>query len=99
MTAWTSNELSTIGAVEEIKLAPLRSDSTLRKGVTIWVVQRCDDLYVRSWRGRSGTWFRAAHARHEGHIQAGGIKKDVTFVEETAWKRGTTLKLVPRATT
>jgi hypothetical protein len=23
--------------------------------------------------------------RHEGHIQAGGIDKDVTFVEETAF--------------
>jgi hypothetical protein len=82
-TSWTSDELSTIGAVEEIELAPLRSDGTLRKGVTIWIVRHGDNLYVRAWRGRGGAWFRAAQARHAGHIRARGIEKDVTFVEET----------------
>jgi hypothetical protein len=83
MTAWTSDELRTIGAAEELELAPLRSDGTLRKPVTIWVIRHGDDLYVRSWRGRGGAWFRAAQARHAGRIRAGGIAKDVTFVEET----------------
>ena len=82
MTTWRSDELSTIGAADELELAPRRGDGTLRKGVTIWVVRVGDDLYVRSWRGRSGAWFRAVQAHHEGHIQAGGIEKDVTFVEE-----------------
>ena len=54
----------------------------MRKGVAIWVVRVGDDLYIRSWRGRNGAWFRAAQVRHEGHIQAGGVEKDVTFVEE-----------------
>ena len=83
MSTWTSNDLTTIGAAEEMELAPLRSDSTLRKRITIWVVRHGDDLYVRSWRGRGGSWFRAAQARHEGHIRADGVEKDVTFVEET----------------
>ena len=50
--------------------------------MTIWVVRAGDDLYVRSWRGRDGAWYRAAQARREGHISAGGVEKDVTFVEE-----------------
>lgn len=83
MTAWTTDELSTIGVADELELAPLRSDGTLRKPVTIWVVRVGDDLYVRSWRGRGGSWFRAAQARHAGRIRAGGVEKDVTFVEET----------------
>lgn len=83
MTAWTSDELSRIGAADELEIAPLRRDGTLRKGVTIWVVRVGDDLYVRSWRGRGGAWFRAAQASHAGHIRAGGVEKDVTFVEET----------------
>jgi hypothetical protein len=83
MTAWTSDELSTIGGADELELAPLRGDGTLRKGVTIWVVRHGGDLYIRSYRGRSSAWFRAAQARHEGHIRAGGVEKDVTFVEET----------------
>ncbi len=83
MTTWTSDELDTIGTADELEIAPLQHDGTLRKGVTIWVVRHGDDLYVRSWRGRSGAWFRGTQARHEGRIRAGGIEKDVTFVEET----------------
>ena len=82
MSAWTSNELTTIGAADELTIAPLRPDGTLRKGVPIWVVRVGDDLYVRSWRGHGGAWFRAARSRHEGHIRAGGVEKDVTFVEQ-----------------
>jgi hypothetical protein len=84
MTAWTTDELSTIGAVEEIELAPLRSDGTLRKGVTIWVVRHGDDLYVRAWRGRDGAWFRGAQQTQEGHIRAGGVDKHVTFVDASS---------------
>jgi hypothetical protein len=82
MTTWTSDELSKIGAAEELEIASLRRDGTLRNPVTIWVVRIGDDLYVRSYRGRGGAWFRGAQERHEGHIQAGGVEKDVTFVEE-----------------
>ena len=83
MTAWTSEELSKIGTAEELEIASLRRDGTLRKPVTIWVVRVGDDLYVRSVNGRTSAWFRGAQVRHEGHIQAGGVDKDVTFVEET----------------
>jgi hypothetical protein len=83
MTAWTSNELNKIGTADELEIAPLRRDGTLRNPVTIWVVRLGDDLYVRSYGGRGGSWFRAAQARHEGRIRAGGVEKDVTFVEES----------------
>jgi hypothetical protein len=82
MTTWTSDELRKIEAAEELELASLRHDGTLRNAVTIWVVRVGDDLYVRSWKGRTGRWFRASQVRHEGHIQAGGVHKDVTFVVE-----------------
>jgi hypothetical protein len=81
MTAWTSEELTTIGAADELELASLRRDGTLRKPVTIWVVRHGDDLYVRSVNGRTAAWFRGTQARHEGRIWAGGVEKDVTFVE------------------
>ena len=83
MTAWTSDQLSTIGGADALELAPRRGNGTLRKGVTIGVVRVGDDLYVRSCRGHDGAWFRAAQAHHEGRIRAGGVAKDVTFVEET----------------
>jgi hypothetical protein len=81
MTAWTSEELNKIGTTEELQIAPLRRDGTLRKPVTIWVVRHGDDLYVRSVNGRTSAWFRGTQVRREGRIQAGGIDKDVTFVD------------------
>jgi hypothetical protein len=81
MTTWTSDELTKIGTAEELEIASLRRDGTLRKPVTIWVVRLGDDLYVRSVNGRTSTWFRGTQERHEGHIQAGGVAKDVTFVD------------------
>jgi hypothetical protein len=84
MTTWTSDELKKIGTAEELQVSSLRRDGTLRKPVTIWVVRLGNDLYVRSVNGRTGAWFRGTQVRHEGHMRAGGVAKDVTFVEEAA---------------
>ena len=83
MTVWTKNELNRVGAAEELEIASLREDGTLRKSVTIWLVRLGDDLYVRPMYGRASVWFRGTQVRHAGHIQAGGIDKDVTFVDES----------------
>ena len=82
MTTWTSNELNKIDVAEELRIASLREDGTLRNPVTIWMVRVGDDIYVRSVNGRNSAWFRGVQTRHEGHIRAGGVDKDVTFVEE-----------------
>jgi hypothetical protein len=83
MTTWTSDELNKIGKAEELQIASLRNDGPLRKPVTIWVVRLGDDLYVRSVNGRTSSWFRGVQTRYEGQIRAGGIVKDVTFVEDS----------------
>ena|SRR5436853_557555 len=82
MATWTKDELHKIAAAEDLELASLRRDGTLSNAVTIWVVRVGDDLYVRSWKGDGGAWFRATQGRHEGHIKAGGVGKDVTFVAQ-----------------
>jgi hypothetical protein len=81
MTAWTNDELTRIATADELQIAPRRRDGTLRNPRTIWVVRHGDDLYVRSVNGRTSAWFRGAQVRHEGHIQAGGVDKDVRLVE------------------
>jgi hypothetical protein len=81
MAAWTSDELSRIGSAEELQLASQRPDGSLRSPVTIWVVRDGDDLYVRSMNGRAGAWFQGTQSRHQGHIQAGGVDKDVSFLD------------------
>jgi len=80
MTAWTRDELPKVARAEELEITSLRPDGTLRKLVTIWVVREGDSLYVRSVKGPTGAWFRGTQERHEGRIRAGGVEKDVTFV-------------------
>jgi hypothetical protein len=81
MTDWHADELSAIEGAEEVRIAGRRQDGTLRAATTIWVVRDGDAVYVRSVRGASGGWYRGARARHEGHIRAGGIDRDVKFVD------------------
>jgi hypothetical protein len=77
---WTSDELDRVGAAEEIRIASMRSDGTLRRPTTVWVVREGDDLYIRSVYGPDSSWFRGTQVRHAGHISAGGVEKDVSFV-------------------
>jgi hypothetical protein len=84
MTPWTNDELTGIGTAEELDIASLQADGTLGKPTTIWVVRVGDDLYVRPVNGRNGAWFRGTQVRHEGLINAGGVDKDVNFVDVDA---------------
>jgi len=81
MSNWSGDELSKLGDAEEVQIASVGRDDTLRKPVTTWVIRHGDDLYVRSVRGGSGHWFRGAQEKHEGRIRAGRVQKDVTFVD------------------
>ena len=81
MAAWTSDELNKIGGAEELRMASLRRDGTLRQPVTMWVVRHGDDLYIRAINGRERGWFRGTQTRQAGRIQAGGVDKEVAFVD------------------
>ncbi|MFN8467862.1 MAG: DUF2255 family protein [Caldilineaceae bacterium] len=83
MAAWTENELARVGTAEELEIAPYRPDGTLRNPVPIWVVRAGSNLYVRSYKGQGGAWFRAVLASHVGQIRAAGLEKEVTFVAES----------------
>jgi hypothetical protein len=80
-TAWTADELNRIGAAHELRLTIHRPDDTLRNPVTIWVVRVGADLYVRSWRGPSGSWYRGARTRGAAHASAGGVEKEIGLVD------------------
>ncbi len=81
MTDWSADELKKVGAAEELQIAPLGPDGSQRRWVTIWVVQVEEGLFIRSYTGRSGTWYRAALASHHARIRAGGVEKDVGLVK------------------
>ncbi|MBL8096653.1 MAG: DUF2255 family protein [Anaerolineales bacterium] len=81
MSSWTREEAQRVGDADELEIASLREDGSLRKFVIIWVVRLGDDVYVRSVKGRESWWFTGVQTRHEGRIKAGGVEKDVAFVE------------------
>ncbi|ROZ98242.1 DUF2255 family protein [Gordonia sp. OPL2] len=80
---WTDDELKRVGDADELQVSSYRSDGTLRPFVTIWVVRTGDNLYIRSAYGRENGWYRRAVTSGRGQIRAGGVEKDVTFVEPT----------------
>ncbi|MYS57158.1 DUF2255 family protein [Streptomyces sp. SID6013] len=79
MTGWNDTDLDEIGAAEELDLESERGDGTLRAPVTMWVVRAGDRLYVRSVKGTDGPWYQGTRTRHQGRIQAAGVRADVTF--------------------
>jgi hypothetical protein len=81
VAAWTSDELSRVGGADELQITSLRRDGTVSSTRTIWVVPYGEDLYVRSVNGPTAAWFRGTQVRHEGHISAGGVDRDVTFAD------------------
>lgn len=52
--------------------------------MTIWIVRVGDDLYVRSAYAQRSAWFRAVQVRHGGLVRAGGVEKDVIFMDADA---------------
>ena len=97
MSEWTTEELSKIETAEELNIASMQRDGTLRKPVTIWVVRHGDQIYVRSVGGPNGRWFRGTQTRHRGHIRAGGVAKDVSFVSVDAADVGEEIDAAYRA--
>ena len=88
MPTWNPDELTRIGAAEELQLASLRPDGTLRRYVTMWVVRVGDELYVRSAYGPNNPWYRRAKASGVGRIRAGGLERGVTFADAPADSHG-----------
>ena len=87
MSGWSESELATIATADEIHLAPDRADHRPGSTVPIWVVRVGDDLYVRSYRGPSGSWYRRARRTGSGRIRVGGVDHAVRFTAADAGVR------------
>ncbi len=100
MSTWTSDELDKIGEAEELDLASVRRDGTIRRPVTVWVVRDGDDIYVRSVNGRNASWFRGAKptTKRASAYEAKYRRRYPTIVPSIVapGARAATLKLVPR---
>jgi hypothetical protein len=81
MTAWTDQELTRVGAVEELRLSSDRPDGNLRPFVTTWTVPADYGIYIRSPYGRDNGGFRVALASGTGRIRPRSVERDVRFQE------------------
>jgi hypothetical protein len=81
MSTWTTDELDRIGAAEELEITTTRADGTPRRRIPIWAVRVGDELFIRSYRGTDGAWYRHASGTGHAHIGAGGVERDVTVAE------------------
>ena len=79
MSGWSQADLATIGEADEIEVAPHRADRTAGSWVPIWVVCVGDELYVRSYRGPTGTWYRRARRTGHGRIRVANTEHTVGF--------------------
>jgi hypothetical protein len=81
---WNPDDLQVIGAANELTVAPTRADGSVGSYTTISVVRVGDDLYVRSYRGPAGGWYRAAQRSRQGRILAGAVERNVRFEQPPA---------------
>jgi hypothetical protein len=71
-TNWTNEQMDVLERAGEIDIAPLREDGDPGRPTTIWLVRVDNDLYVRSYRGPEGHWYRAATRAGRGRVSVSG---------------------------
>ena len=81
MTTWTDTDLAHFGDAQEVRIAGMRRDGSLRSPVIVWVVRDGEELYTRSVNGPDAAWFRGAQLRHRGQLSASGVVAHVDFVD------------------
>ncbi len=84
MTEWTDDQLDRVGAADQLEIASVRDDGSLRPFTTVWVVRIGDELYVRSAYGPENGWYRRARQAGVGRIKSAGVIRDVAFVDVPA---------------
>ena len=76
--AWSVDELELIAKADELEIATIRKDGTLRRWVTIWVVCVDEQVYVRTWYRRENGWYGRVLDSRRARIRLPGLEADVT---------------------
>ncbi len=87
-SVWPGDMLDRFGSADEIEVSTRCEDGSLRGFVPIWIVTVDHALYVRSYRGHAGAWYRHATSRPAGAIRTNGQRADVTFTPIDPRQRG-----------
>ncbi len=51
-------DAQTLGELRDVQEVAIRTEKHPKSAVVIWVVVADDEVFVRSWRGAKGRWYR-----------------------------------------
>ena len=73
MSTWREDAIRAIGTADDFHIAPFHPDGVTTGTPTwIWSVIVEGRLFVRSYSGTSGRWYRAAIEQRAGIVKSGG---------------------------
>ena len=71
MTDSTTQLADLLSTTDQIEITTARGDGSPRTWVPIWFVALDDQVFVRSYRGTDGAWYRHATASGDATIRTG----------------------------
>ena len=74
---WHAADLDRFGAADEVDITTVGPDGTPCRWVPIWIVRVGDDLYIRSYRGNDGAWYRHLSATSQARLRRSGRERHV----------------------
>src|SRR6266853_6470787 len=67
----------TLGELREVQEVAIRTEKHPKSAVVIWVVVADDEVFVRSWRGDKGRWYRDLAAGGPATLEFAGRRSAV----------------------
>jgi hypothetical protein len=76
----TTFDADTLRALRDVQEPRIRTDRLAKSAVVIWVVVDGDDVYVRSWLGTRGRWYKDLAAGGAATLEFAGRRLAVQAV-------------------
>jgi hypothetical protein len=80
--AWDPKTAAQLADAQEIEVVVPAPDRPAVR-TPIWVVTVDGDLYIRSWKGENGRWYRRVRRYGTGSVVVGGHEHAVRFLPAT----------------
>ena len=72
MDRWSPELLALLHDLKEVDIETAADDGRTTHRAIIWVVVDEGEVFIRSWKGERGRWYREIRARPEAVLHAGG---------------------------
>src|SRR5271165_1537140 len=70
-------DAETLRELRDVQEVAIRTEKHLKSAVVIWVVVADDEVFVRSWRGAKGRWYRDLAAGGPATLEFAGRRLTV----------------------